>query len=84
MLNNGLFHKLEVSLTGDGGGNSNVAVRLIEDVNGAAIEHSVVNGVANGLDPQTFAGRVIVGGRTGGAFVETQIDCIQIEAINGN
>ena len=35
------------------------------------------------IDPLSFEGRLIMGGRTGGAFVETWVDCVQIEAIQG-
>jgi hypothetical protein len=82
-LNNGLFHKVITRLVADGGG-SLLSMDIIEDVNGTAIEHNfIIDAPIPGIDLNTFQGRMIAGGRTGGAFVETLLDCVQIESFAG-
>lgn len=81
-LNNNLFHRAEVTVT-DIGTDSVLSLTLIEDVNGTAITHAnVFSGLtATGLDLDTANARLIAGGRTGGAFVQVELDNIMMERI---
>jgi hypothetical protein len=70
-LNNATWHQFQLIVTPDG----IASIDIIEDVFGAGIAHTVVAGVDTGLDLDNLPSfRVGVGGRTGGAFTEGDID----------
>jgi hypothetical protein len=81
-LNNGVWHRVIVDVSPDGA-NASADVILLEDVNGATDVHVVGTGVAiPGLSLADLPSyRIIAGGRTGGAFVQGEIDNIALEAI---
>ena len=83
-LNNDLFHRAVLTFDA-AGADTTLAIDLIEDVNGAATSHSLASGLTlTGVDLGAVSGRVIAGGRTGGAFVRTQLDNIVIETFQGD
>ncbi len=82
-LNNRTWHRGIVEISDAGGGNANVDVKIIEDVHGDTIIHSIFSGEsAAGLDLTTLGGyRLIAGGRTGGAFVDGDLDNFSVRAV---
>jgi len=83
-LNTSTFHRA-VLIFNASGANSILDVELIEDVNGAATTHAIASGIVlTGVDLAAVNARVIAGGRTGGAFVQTQLDNIVIETFQGD
>jgi hypothetical protein len=79
-LNDDRFHSVRVDLV-DTGDDTILNLILVEDIAGIAKEHHVVVDLTiPGLDLPTFKSRLIMGGRTGGAFTEALIDCVEIEA----
>ncbi len=80
-LNNNLFHRARLTVL-DSGPNALITLILIEDVNGAATEHVIFSNrnVLN-LDVDTLSARLIAGGRTGAAFVQTEIDNVSIDVV---
>ncbi len=58
-----------------------ISVTIIEDVDGVPIPHVLVEEeTISGLDLLTFSPRLIIGGRTGGAFVQTLVDNINLSS----
>jgi hypothetical protein len=80
-LNNGLFHRAMVTAT-PSGANALVDLTIIEDVNGAAIPHSVFSGLmVPGMDLAALTpSRLIAGGRTAAAFHEGDLDNISLSS----
>ncbi len=82
-LNNNLFHRARLTATAGAAGTL-LDLVLVEDVNGTAIEHTLFSNVAvSGFDLASVSARLIVGARTGGAFVQTEIDNISIDVAQG-
>jgi hypothetical protein len=80
-LNQNVFHQAQWSFTNEGA-NAKMALTLVEDVNGTATVHNLLSGIlVPGLDLDSFSGRLILGGRTGAAFVNGDVDNIRIEAV---
>jgi hypothetical protein len=80
-LNQNVFHQAQWSFTNEGA-NAKMALTLIEDVNGTATVHNLLTGIlVPGFDLDTFNGRLILGGRTGAAFANGDVDNIRIEAV---
>jgi hypothetical protein len=80
-LNQNVFHQAQWSFT-DVGADALMSLALVEDVNGAAIVHSLLGGIlVPGFDLDTFSGRLVLGGRTGAAFANGDVDNIRIEAV---
>ena len=81
-LNNGVWHRAIVDLT-PSGGDALADVILLEDVNGVTDVHVIGTGITiPGLDLSALPDyRVIAGGRTGGAFVQGELDNIALEAV---
>ncbi len=81
-LNNNRWHRAIVDVKPDGA-NALVDVTLLEDINGPTSIHSVVTDLAvPGLDLASLPSyRVIAGGRTGGAFVDGDLDNIALVAV---
>jgi hypothetical protein len=80
VMNDNFFHEVEITITG-AGKDAQVSVVITEDINGAGIVHEVVSDVlATGMDLDTGTFRLIGGGRTGGAFVETELDNVVLES----
>jgi hypothetical protein len=83
-LNNGLFHRATLRVVPDPGDPAAALLHLdiVEDVHGAAIDHSIIAAAALPLDLSTLPGsRIIAGGRTGGAFVAGDIDNVRVSVI---
>jgi len=77
-LNSNVFHRAQWGFT-DVGTDAVMSLGLVEDVNGAAVVHNLLGSVlVPGLDLDTFSGRLILGGRTGGAFTNGDVDNILI------
>jgi hypothetical protein len=81
-LNNNLWHRAVVHVKPDGA-NALVDMLLLEDVDGLTQIHPVFSNLAvPGLNLAALPGyRLIAGGRTGGAFLNGDIDNIALEAI---
>ena len=80
-LNQNVFHQVQWSFTNEGA-NAKMALTLVEDVNGTATVHNLLTGIlVPGFDLDTFNGRLILGGRTGAAFANGDVDNIRIEAV---
>ncbi len=80
-LNQNVFHQAQWSFTNEGA-DAKMALTLVEDVNGTAAVHNLLTGIlVPGLDLGTFNGRLILGGRTGAAFANGDVDNIRIEAV---
>lgn len=78
-LNSNDFHQAQWSFAG-AGPNAVMSLNLVEDVNGTAIMHQLLGGIlVPGLGLDTFSGRLILGGRTGAAFTNGDIDNIRID-----
>jgi len=85
-LNNNLFHRAMVTITPDGT-NAKVNIDIIEDVFGAtSTTHNVfIDQAIAGLDLASFPDyRLIAGGRTGGAYMEGDIDNISLTSISSS
>ena len=79
-----MFHRAVLTFEASGA-DTVLDVDLIQDVNGVATSHSVVTGaLLAGVDLSAVNARVIAGGRTGGAFVRTQLDNITVETFQGD
>lgn len=87
-LNDNRWHGVRILLESDGAGGALLTLILIEDIDevtGPPIEHELfAEATVFGFDPATFTGRLIMGGRTGGAFVDSWIDNIRIGSIAGS
>lgn len=83
-LNNGLFHRAVVTVS-PSGGSALVDMTIIEDVNGAAVPHSVFSDeLVAGMNLATLPpSRLIAGGRTGGAYHEGDLDNISLALGSG-
>ena len=81
-INNNVFNRAALILS-DAGSDSVASLRLIEDVNGAAVIHDVFQVTVPGLDLDAGAlpYRLIVGGRTGGAYHNGDLDNIVITGV---
>lgn len=80
-LNQNVFHQARWSFTNEGT-DAKMALTLVEDVNGTSTVHNLLSGIlVPGLDLDTFNGRLILGGRTGAAFANGDVDNIRIEAV---
>ena len=81
-LNDGQFHRAVVTLT-PSGSDAVADMTIIQDVQGSTMLHQVFSGqLVSGLDLAAFPGyRVIAGGRTGGAFVDSSLDNIAVVSI---
>ena len=80
-LNQNVFHQAQWSFTDDGT-DALMSLTLVQDVNGAATVRNLLNNIlVPGLDLDTFEGRLILGGRTGAAFTEGDVDNIRIEVV---
>ncbi len=82
-LNSGVFHRAVVTLS-PSGSDALVDMTIIEDVQGITAIHEIFSGqLVSGLDLAAgLAGyRVIAGGRTGGAFVDSNLDNIAVVSI---
>jgi len=74
-LNAGVFHRVTITAITNGAGSTVFSLQLINDVNGAATLHTLVNNtVVPGFDITTDTYRLIAGGRTGGSTVTTELD----------
>ena len=83
-LNNNLFHRARLTAT-DSGPNALLSLALVEDVGGAAIEHVIFSNVTVlNFDLDAVSARLIAGGRTGAAFVQTEIDNIRVDVNQGD
>ena len=81
-LNQNVYHQAQWSFT-DAGTDALMSLTLVQDVNGAAIVHNLLNGIlVPGLDLDTFSGRLILGGRTGAAFADGDVDNIRIATVS--
>lgn len=81
-LNNNKWHRAIVEIKPDGS-NATVDMILLEDIKGSTTIHSVFSGLnVPGLDLANLpAYRIIAGGRTGGAFVDGDIDNISLVTV---
>ncbi|MFT5106942.1 MAG: hypothetical protein ACI9UA_002569 [Pseudoalteromonas tetraodonis] len=77
-IDNNIFHGVRVSVA-DSGDDTALSLVMIEDVMGHSTEHAVFSDVVvPELDLSALRPRLIMGGRTGDAFVQTEFDCILI------
>ena len=81
-LNDNTWHRASLEILPNGA-DATANLWIISDVHGNTDVHSIFSGVAvGGLDLNSLGGyRVIGGGRTGGAFVDGDIDNIAVFAI---
>lgn len=80
-LNSNLFHRFVVTLS-DAGSGALADVSIIEDVFGTAVNRPILDDVAIAdFDLDTFSHRVIVGGRTGGAWHNGDVDNVAMTAV---
>ncbi|MEZ5324762.1 MAG: discoidin domain-containing protein [Verrucomicrobiales bacterium] len=85
MLNNNVTHRGIITVTDNGDGSATLNVSIIEDVNGAGTVHNVADIPLAGVDLSTGVldgYRIITGGRTGGAFVQTDLDNIRYAVVS--
>jgi hypothetical protein len=81
ILNQNVFHQAQWSFT-DAGADALMSLSLVQDVNGVATVHNLLNGIlVPGFDLDAFSGRLVLGGRTGAAFANGDVDNIRIEAV---
>jgi len=79
-LNDFRWHRVRITLISNGP-DTTISVTIIEDVDGVPIPHALVEEeTISGLDLLTFSPRLIIGGRTGGAFVQTLVDNINLSS----
>ena len=85
-LNNGVFHRGIFTVEPDPADAAKAlfSVDIIEDINGEnPTEHNVISNLPVDIDLGTLpANRVIAGGRTGGAFVDADIDNISVRFVH--
>jgi hypothetical protein len=82
ILNQNLYHRARWSFTNNGA-DALMSLELVQDVNGVAVVHNLLNGIlVPGLDLDTFSGRLILGGRTGAAFTNGDVDNIRIATVS--
>jgi hypothetical protein len=80
-LNSNVFHRADLVLMARTDGSTDVSLDIIEDVYGAATPHSIYSNFnVPGMDLlNIFDYRFIAGGRTGGAFLDGDIDNIALQ-----
>ncbi len=82
-LNTGLFNHVEITVLPDGA-NAKVSVTITEDIHGTPGAPITIfsNAVVPAMNMNTLPGfRAVFGGRTGGAYVATDIDNIHFQSI---
>jgi len=80
-LNSNVFHQVDLTLSARLDGSTDVTLDIVEDIYGSAIPHNIYSDFnVPGMDVRTlFDYRFIAGGRTGGAFVASDIDNIRLQ-----
>jgi hypothetical protein len=80
-LNDNVIHRAIVDISANGG-NALVDMKILEDIHGNTQVHQIFSGLSvPGLDLASLPGyRLIAGGRTGGAFVNGDLDNIFVLA----
>ena len=81
-LSSNLFHRAIITAVTNGPGSTMVSMDVIQDVNGAAVTHSIYKNVlVPGFDLPNETFRLIAGGRTGGLYVRQDLDNIQMSVV---
>lgn len=80
-LNAGVFHRVTITAVTNGPASTVFSLQLINDVNGAATAHNLINNiVVPGFDITADAFRLIAGARTGGSTVTTDLDNFSLQS----
>lgn len=85
VLNNNLTHTGRLAFTDNGDGTTTLTVSVIEDVAGAATEHAIGEIVLADFDLSSAAldgYRLVAGGRTGAALVQTELDNVHFSTVS--
>jgi hypothetical protein len=81
-LSSNLFNRAIITAFTNGPGSTMVSMDVIQDVNGAAVTHSIYKNVlVSGFDLPNETFRLIAGGRTGGLYVRQDLDNIQMSVV---